>query len=71
MRILWTILVPSIKPAVVVVGMMLFIVSNVGKVKLSVMYKGILPFVAVAVVVLLLITYVPSLTTWLPGVLMP
>jgi len=40
-------------------------------VKLSVMYKGILPFVAVAVVVLLLITYVPSLTTWLPGVLMP
>ena len=53
------------------VGMMLFIVSNVGKVKLSVMYKGILPFVAVAVVVLLLITYVPSLTTWLPGVLMP
>ena len=53
------------------VGMMLFIVSNVGKVKLSVMYKGILPFVAVAVVVLMLITYVPSLTTWLPGVLMP
>lgn len=53
------------------VGMMLFIVSNVGKVKLSVMYKGILPFVAVAVVVLLLITYVPSLTTWLPRVLMP
>lgn len=53
------------------VGMMLFIVSNVGKIKLSVMYKNILPFCAVAVVVLLLITYIPQLTTWLPGVLMP
>ncbi|MBQ9685342.1 MAG: TRAP transporter large permease [Oscillospiraceae bacterium] len=52
------------------VGMMLFIVSNVGKVKLSVMYKVILPFVVVAVVVLILITYIPSLTTWLPAVLM-
>lgn len=53
------------------VGMMLFIVSNVGKVKLSVLYKTILPFCAVAILVLLLITYIPSLTTWLPGVLMP
>lgn len=53
------------------VGMMLFIVSNVGKIKLSVMYKNILPFCAVAIVVLLLITYIPQLTTWLPGVLMP
>lgn len=53
------------------VGMMLFIVSNVGKIKLSVMYRTILPFCAVAIVVLLLITYIPALTTWLPGVLMP
>ena len=53
------------------VGMMLFIVSNVGKVKLSVLYKTILPFCAVAIVVLLLITYIPQLTTWLPSVLMP
>lgn len=53
------------------VGMMLFIVSNVGKVKLSVMYKNILPFCVVAIVVLLLITYIPQLTTWLPSVLMP
>lgn len=53
------------------VGMMLFIVSNVGKVKLSVMYKTILPFCGVAIIVLLLITYIPALTTWLPGLLMP
>lgn len=53
------------------VGMMLFIVSNVGKVKLSVMYKNILPFCFVAIVVLLVITYIPALTTWLPGLLIP
>lgn len=53
------------------VGMMLFIVSNVGKIKLSVMYKSILPFCAVAIIVLMLITYLPQLTIWLPSVLMP
>ena len=53
------------------VGMMLFIVSNVGKVKLSVMYRTILPFCGVAIIVLLLVTYIPALTTWLPGLLMP
>lgn len=53
------------------VGMMLFIVSNVGKVKLSVLYRTILPFCAVAIVVLFIITYVPPLTTWLPNLLMP
>ncbi len=47
------------------VGMMLFITSNVGKVKLSVLYRTILPFVAAAVLVLMLITYVPVFTTWL------
>ncbi len=53
------------------VGMMLFITSNVGKVKLSVLYRTILPFVAAAVLVLMLITYVPVFTTWLPNLLMP
>lgn len=53
------------------VGMMLFIISNVGKVKLSVLYKTILPFCGAAVIVLLLITYVSPLTTWLPNLLMP
>ena len=53
------------------VGMMLFIVSNVGKVKLSVLYRSILPFCCVAIIVLLLITYIPPLTTWLPNLLMP
>lgn len=53
------------------VGMMLFVVSNVGKVKLSLMYRGILPFIAVAAVVLLLVTYVPAFSTFIPNLLMP
>ena len=53
------------------IGMMLFVVSNVGKVKLSKLYRGILPFVAVAVVVLLLVTYIPAVSTFIPELLMP
>lgn len=53
------------------VGMMLFVVSNVGKVSLSKLYKAILPFVGVAVIVLILVTYVPGLSSLVPNLLMP
>ena len=53
------------------VGMMLFVISNVGKVKLSALYRGILPFVGVAVAVLLIVTYVPEVSTFIPNLLMP
>ena len=53
------------------VGMMLFVISNVGKVKLSNLYRSILPFVAVAIIVLLLVTYIPSFSTLIPNLLMP
>lgn len=53
------------------VGMMLFVISNVGKVKLSALYKSILPFVAIAIIVLLIVTYVPVFSTFIPNLLMP
>ena len=53
------------------VGMMLFVISNVGKVKLSNLYRSILPFVAVAIIVLLLVTYILSFSTLIPNLLMP
>ena len=53
------------------VGMMLFVISNVGKVKLSALYKAILPFVAVAIVALIIVTYVPAFSTFIPNLLMP
>lgn len=53
------------------VGMMLFVISNVGKVKLSNLYRSILPFAAVAIIVLLLVTYIPAFSTLIPNLLMP
>lgn len=52
------------------VGMTLFVTSNVAKIKLTDLYKEILPFVAAAIIVLFIITYVPFLTTALPNWLM-
>lgn len=53
------------------VGMMLFVCSNVGKVKLSDLYRAILPFLIPATITLLLITYVPGFATFIPNLLMP
>jgi tripartite ATP-independent transporter DctM subunit len=51
------------------VGAGLFIASSIGKVKLETLIKSIWPFIFVAVIVLLLITYVPQLTLWLPSIM--
>lgn len=53
------------------VGMMLFVISNVGKVKLSALYRSILPFVGVAIIALMLVTYIPAFSTFIPNLLMP
>jgi tripartite ATP-independent transporter DctM subunit len=50
------------------VGMSLFVVSKVTNVRLQRLYKAIIPWIIPLVIVLLLITYVPELTTWLPNV---
>ena len=48
------------------VGMQLFVGANVGQVKLVALYKSILPFAVVSIIALLLITYFPWFTTFLP-----
>ena len=49
------------------VGESLFMVSQVGGIKLEKVYKAILPFLIPLVTVLLLITYIPILVTWIPS----
>ncbi len=49
------------------VGMTLFVTANVAKISLSRMYKAILPFIVVELVALVLITYIPAITTWIPS----
>lgn len=51
------------------VGAGLFIASSVGEVKMEKLIKAIIPFILVSILVLILVTYIPSLTTWLPNFL--
>jgi len=51
------------------VGTVLFLGCGVGKTTIARVTKSLLPFFAVMVVVLLLVTYLPDLSQWLPRVL--
>lgn len=48
------------------VGMVLFVTSNVAKISLTRMFKSIMPFVVVEILVLFMITYIPFLSTFVP-----
>ena len=51
-------------------GVCLFVISDVGKVKLDRLYRSILPFLIPLILVLFLCTYVPSIVTFLPNALL-
>ena len=51
------------------VGMCLLLGNQIGGTSLSKSLKAMMPMLIIAIVVLMLITYVTPLTTWLPGVL--
>ena len=51
------------------VGTSLFICAKSAGISIEKMYKAILPFLVPLLIVLFLITYVPSLVTWLPGLM--
>jgi TRAP-type C4-dicarboxylate transport system permease large subunit len=50
------------------VGAVLFVGCAVGKVRLEDVMKGIWPFYGVMFAVLMLVTFVPALSLWLPSV---
>jgi len=49
------------------VGICLFIAASIGRISLSQIVKAILPFLAVSLIVLLLTTFVPAITLFLPN----
>ncbi|MDU7388985.1 TRAP transporter large permease [Atlantibacter hermannii] len=51
------------------VGSVLFVASAVSKRKIEEVVRAMLPFYAMLLVVLALVTYVPAISLWLPGVL--
>lgn len=51
------------------VGMVLYVLSSVAKVPFERIAKAILPYVVVCIIVLLIISYVPQIVTFLPNLL--
>jgi C4-dicarboxylate transporter, DctM subunit len=52
------------------VGILLYICGNFAQVKIERVVREVLPFLGVGIVVLLLITYFPSLVLWLPRMML-
>ncbi|MCM3176499.1 TRAP transporter large permease [Cytobacillus horneckiae] len=50
-------------------GVNLFVASSIGNVKIERIVSAILPFLLSMLITLFLITYIPVLSTWLPGLL--
>jgi C4-dicarboxylate transporter DctM subunit len=53
------------------VGLNLFVIANISDTPLLEVTRGTLPFVVVMLVLLVLITYVPAISLWLPNLMMP
>lgn len=53
------------------VGLNLFIISNISDTPLLQVTRGTMPFVILMLALLILITYVPSISLWLPNLMMP
>jgi C4-dicarboxylate transporter DctM subunit len=51
------------------VGVNLFVAAGAGKVPLTEVLRGIWPFLLACIGVLLLVTYVPQVSNWLPDLL--
>lgn len=52
------------------VGVCLFVSASIGKISVSRVGRANIPFLAVSLVVLLMVSYIPALSTWLPSVMM-
>ena len=51
------------------VGVCLFVAANIAKISLGAITKAIWPFLLCNLVILLLVSYVPALSLWLPSLL--
>lgn len=51
-------------------GMVMFVVANIAKITIGELTKELLPLIVALLIVLLLITYIPSLVLWIPNMFM-
>src|SRR5690606_30683725 len=52
-------------------GLNLFVASSLGDVTYEQAVRGVLPYIAIAIVALVVITYVPAISMWLPRTVYP
>ena len=52
------------------VGVCLFVCANIAEIPLTRVVRAILPFLITNILVLLMVSYIPGLATWLPGILL-
>ncbi len=53
------------------VGMCLNVASAISKLEIGIIFKAALPFLAANLITLVIITFIPAFTEWLPSLLMP
>ena len=53
------------------VGVCLFVTANIARLPLAPVVRAILPFLLTNIAVLLAVSYIPSIATWLPSLLIP
>jgi TRAP-type C4-dicarboxylate transport system permease large subunit len=51
------------------VGVCLYVVADLARISFERVMKATLPFLIILIIVLLIVTYVPSIVTWLPNAL--
>ncbi|AMT92644.1 C4-dicarboxylate ABC transporter permease [Brevibacterium linens] len=51
------------------VGLNLYVGAGIGKTRLEEVVRGVVPFLICAIIALLLITYIPAISNWLPDLL--
>jgi C4-dicarboxylate transporter DctM subunit len=49
------------------IGVNLFTIHGISGIKLAVLSRGVLPFIAVQIIMLYVIFFFPALVTWLPS----
>jgi C4-dicarboxylate transporter DctM subunit len=52
------------------VGLNLFVISNISRIPLTQVLRGTMPFFGLMVLMLIVVTYIPVISTWLPDYLM-
>ena len=52
------------------VGLNLFVISNISRIPLTQVLRGTMPFFGLMVIMLIVVTYIPVISTWLPDYMM-